>query len=89
MKELRELEGGCTAPIGAIAEVSGNKVKFTAVLNSLDGAEELRVKHDSEVGSVSEGATWVRFGLENYLVRVALNLWQISRRILKSPDIID
>ena len=41
---LRTLEGGCTAPIGALAEVSGGSVKFTGVLNTLCGTEELRVE---------------------------------------------
>ena len=61
---LRELEGGCTAPIGALAEVSGGEVRFTGVLNSLDGAKEIRVERDAEVGSVSEGCelgrVWAR-----------------------------
>lgn len=34
---LRTLEGGCTAPIGAFAEIDQNKVRFTGRLCSLDG----------------------------------------------------
>jgi len=41
---LRTLEGGCTAPIGALAEVEKGTVKFTGVLNSLCGSEELRIE---------------------------------------------
>ncbi|WP_300489409.1 hydroxymethylbilane synthase [Flavobacterium sp.] len=41
---LRELEGGCTAPIGALATVSENTITFNGVLFSLDGTE----KHEIE-----------------------------------------
>lgn len=34
---LNTLEGGCTAPIGAFAEILGNQMRFTARLCSLDG----------------------------------------------------
>ena len=44
---MRELEGGCTAPIGALAKWSDDRIEFTGLLNSLDGKQELRV--DEEV----------------------------------------
>lgn len=34
---LRTLEGGCTAPIGAFAEMCGNEIRFVGRLCSLDG----------------------------------------------------
>lgn len=34
---LRTLEGGCTAPIGAFAEMFDNQIRFKAALCSLDG----------------------------------------------------
>ena len=34
---LRELEGGCTAPIGALAHISDNTLTFKGCLLSLDG----------------------------------------------------
>ncbi|WP_299433883.1 hydroxymethylbilane synthase [uncultured Aquimarina sp.] len=40
---LRELEGGCTAPIGALAEIKGNQIYFTGVLFSLDGKDKIEV----------------------------------------------
>lgn len=40
---LRTLEGGCTAPIGALATQSGNQVNFKACLSSLDGKKQLDV----------------------------------------------
>ncbi|MGB5983635.1 MAG: hydroxymethylbilane synthase [Nonlabens sp.] len=36
-KFLRELEGGCTAPIGAFASITDNTVHFKGCLSSLDG----------------------------------------------------
>ena len=40
---LRTLEGGCTAPIGAIAVFEENKIKFSGRLNSLDGSKTINV----------------------------------------------
>ncbi|MBZ0327761.1 MAG: hydroxymethylbilane synthase [Altibacter sp.] len=41
---LRTLEGGCTAPIGAIAEIEGSEVHFKGVLLSLDGKTKLETE---------------------------------------------
>lgn len=41
---LRVLEGGCTAPIGALAEVKGKDVFFEGALFNLDGSVKLGVK---------------------------------------------
>lgn len=38
---LRELEGGCTAPIGALATVKENILTFKGCLSSLDGSKKL------------------------------------------------
>ncbi len=38
---LRALEGGCTAPIGALAQVTGNRMSFVGCLTSLDGRERI------------------------------------------------
>lgn len=35
---LRELEGGCTAPIGALAEINGSSIRFRGGVFSLDGS---------------------------------------------------
>ena len=40
---LRQLEGGCTAPIGAIAEVNNMDLNFKGVLFSLDGKQKIEV----------------------------------------------
>ncbi|MBX2828786.1 MAG: hydroxymethylbilane synthase [Flavobacteriaceae bacterium] len=41
---LRQLEGGCTAPIGALAEVEGKEIHFRGCLLSLDGTQKLEVE---------------------------------------------
>lgn len=41
---LNTLEGGCTAPIGALAEVIDDKILFKACLFSLDGVEMLEIE---------------------------------------------
>ena len=40
---LRELEGGCTAPIGALATVENDLMSFEGVLFSLDGEQKIEV----------------------------------------------
>ena len=45
---LRTLEGGCTAPIGAIAKFEDNKIYFKGKLNSLDGAKTLNLVEEFE-----------------------------------------
>ena len=41
---LRTLEGGCTAPIGAFAEIIGEEVQFKGCLFSLDGKTKLDIE---------------------------------------------
>ncbi|CAM3960709.1 MULTISPECIES: hydroxymethylbilane synthase [Flavobacterium] len=41
---LKTLEGGCTAPIGALAKFEGEKIYFEGVLHSLDGKENYEIK---------------------------------------------
>jgi hydroxymethylbilane synthase len=40
---LRTLEGGCTAPIGALAILQENKLHFRGILLSLDGQEKYEI----------------------------------------------
>ena len=49
---LRVLEGGCTAPIGALAEIQENTVRFKGVLLSLDGTEKIEVEKSSELDKI-------------------------------------
>mgnify|MGYP003641697646 FL=1 len=41
---LQILEGGCTAPIGALASIEHDSLHFEGVLLSLDGKQKLRIK---------------------------------------------
>lgn len=52
---LRELEGGCTAPIGALATVIDNQIRFEGVLCSLDGKERIHIERTSEVSKGRDG----------------------------------
>lgn len=41
---LKELEGGCTAPIGALAKIRNEKIYFEGALLSLDGKVKIEVE---------------------------------------------
>ncbi len=43
---LHALNGGCSAPIGALAQVKEGRVYFETVLSRTDGADEIRFKLD-------------------------------------------
>lgn len=63
---LRTLEGGCTAPIGAIAVFEENKIKFSGRLNSLDGSKTISVVEEFEYDeSENYGKKFAEFVLEN------------------------
>ena len=63
---LRTLEGGCTAPIGAIAVFEDNKIKFSGRLNSLDGSKTINVVEEFEYDdSENYGKKFAEFVLEN------------------------
>ncbi len=63
---LRTLEGGCTAPIGAIAIFEENKIKFSGRLNSLDGSKTINVVEEFEYDdSENYGKKFAEFVLEN------------------------
>ncbi len=63
---LRTLEGGCTAPIGAIAVFEENKIKFSGRLNSLDGSKAINVVEEFEYDySENYGKKFAEFVLEN------------------------
>lgn len=63
---LRTLEGGCTAPIGAIAVFEENKIKFSGRLNSLDGSKTIIVVEEFEYDdSENYGKKFAEFVLEN------------------------
>ena len=41
---LRKLEGGCTAPIGALAQFKDDKIHFEGTLLSVDGKQKLHIE---------------------------------------------
>ena len=47
---LRLLEGGCSAPIGALATIKNEEVHFQGVLLSLDGKRKIEVKRVEKLG---------------------------------------
>ena len=47
---LNKLEGGCTAPIGALAIIKNEEVHFKAVLLSVDGTKRIDVTRVKKVG---------------------------------------
>ncbi|MDC7995071.1 hydroxymethylbilane synthase [Altibacter sp. HG106] len=44
---LRRLEGGCTAPIGALATLENEQIQFKGVLFSLDGTSKIEVSRSA------------------------------------------
>ena len=55
---LNRLEGGCTAPIGALATIKNDEVHFNGVLLSKDGSKKIEVSRKVKLG------THVRLGIE-------------------------
>lgn len=50
---LRTLEGGCTAPIGALAEIVGEDIQFKGMLLSLDGKIKMEVEKSVNINNFS------------------------------------
>ena len=50
---LRLLEGGCTAPIGAFAQIDGAEILFEGGLFSLDGKKAITVQHQGKVSDAN------------------------------------
>ncbi|GEQ84783.1 hydroxymethylbilane synthase [Patiriisocius marinistellae] len=46
---LKTLEGGCTAPIGALAEIIDDSIQFKGCLFSLDGTQKLEIARSIKV----------------------------------------
>lgn len=49
-KFLNRLEGGCTAPIGALAKIKDDEIHFKGVLLSKDGSKKIEVSKIAKVG---------------------------------------
>lgn len=50
-KFLNLLEGGCSAPIGALAFIKNEEVSFQGVLLSLDGSKKIEVTRNEKLGN--------------------------------------
>ena len=50
---LRELEGGCSAPIGALAQISGSTIQLKGLLSSLDGQHLLHLEEEADMNASS------------------------------------
>ena len=51
---LKTLEGGCTAPIGAIAEIINDKIQFKGALFSLDGVTKLEIEKSVSINEFED-----------------------------------
>ncbi|RXM52175.1 MULTISPECIES: hydroxymethylbilane synthase [unclassified Chryseobacterium] len=63
---LSTLEGGCTAPIGAFAEIIEDQIRFTAALCSLDGKNCIAIDENFEYNATENfGEKFAKVVLEN------------------------
>ncbi|HUH50937.1 MAG TPA: hydroxymethylbilane synthase [Flavobacterium sp.] len=63
---LKTLEGGCTAPIGALAQICGDELRFRGVLLSLDGTQKIEVDKTAKIADYKNlGATYAHEILSN------------------------
>ncbi|ATN07417.1 hydroxymethylbilane synthase [Chryseobacterium indologenes] len=63
---LSTLEGGCTAPIGAFAEIIADQIRFKAALCSLDGKNCIAIDESFEYGTDENfGEKYAKVVLEN------------------------
>jgi hydroxymethylbilane synthase len=51
---LRELGAGCTAPVGAYAELQTSDVRMTGLVSSIDGRDVVRVEGVGEPEELGE-----------------------------------
>ncbi len=49
---LNELEGGCSAPIGALAKIENETIHFIGTLTSLDGKKHLEINKNTSVKNI-------------------------------------
>ena len=55
---LNKLEGGCTAPIGALCYIKDEEVNFEGVLLSPNGTKKITVQRVKKLGEHTDIATW-------------------------------
>ncbi|MEX2349551.1 MAG: hydroxymethylbilane synthase [Flavobacteriaceae bacterium] len=76
---LKVLEGGCTAPIGALAKIEGNKLHFEGNLLSLDGKQKFSVQ---KMVAVEESKGLGRKCAEELLAKGGKELMERIKKIL-------
>jgi hydroxymethylbilane synthase len=77
---LKTLEGGCTAPIGALARINDNKIHFFGNLLSIDGKEKLEIERTISLDN------WTDFGKDcanEILEKGGAELMKSIKEILK------
>jgi len=79
---LNLLEGGCTAPIGAIAFIKNEQVSFQGVLLSTDGTKKIEVTRNEKLGEHHEIAAYcANFIIERGGKRLMNALKQIDKKV--------
>lgn len=78
---LRVLEGGCTAPIGALAIMQGKTIQFKAALFSLDGQQRIGVEKEIPV---SEHTGFGRTCAEDVLRRGGADLMREIKKAVNN-----
>ncbi len=76
---LRTLEGGCSAPIGALANIKNNELHFEGALLSLDGKERYHVKKSTALDNHKD---FGKYCAEVILREGGYKLMEELRRIL-------
>ncbi|WP_248724672.1 hydroxymethylbilane synthase [Seonamhaeicola sp. ML3] len=61
---LNKLEGGCTAPIGALARIKDEEITFKGVLLSKDGSKKIEIKRVQQLGRHQDIAEYAA----NYII---------------------
>ena len=51
---LRTLDAGCSSPVGALAEVAGEKLKFKGAVLSVDGKQRVDIQEEIKLQKASE-----------------------------------
>ncbi|WP_242203427.1 hydroxymethylbilane synthase [Aestuariivivens insulae] len=81
---LNKLEGGCTAPIGALAQIKNDEVSFKGVLLSTDGSKKIEVTRVDKLGKHHDMATFCA----NYIIeRGGKRLMDTIRKSNKTTNV--
>ncbi|WP_406685394.1 hydroxymethylbilane synthase [Seonamhaeicola sp. MEBiC1930] len=81
---LNKLEGGCTAPIGALARIKDEEVSFKGILLSKDGSKKIEVSRVEKLGKHQDIATYA----SNYILeRGGKRLMDTIRKDIKTANV--